>query len=131
MMNRLKKIVEPEPFDERPAALLAQELRFSFFRSLLTTSFSIMGGVVALKGLLIPSAPLNEKFFVGALMVIVGGLVAFEGQTHIIRNLSKRQASTNIWQRLAMISGPFTIGIGTGVLFSYFLDSFQDFRGLT
>ncbi len=123
-MSPLRKLVASEPFDERPAALLAQELRFSYFRGLLTTSFSVIGGAVALKGLLIPEAPLTEVFFVGGLFVLVGGLVSFEGQGHIIRNLATRRASSNFWQRLAMVAGPISLGIGAGILIAYFLENF-------
>lgn len=117
-------MIASEPFDERPAALLAQELRFDYFRGLLTTSFSIMGGAVALKGLLIPNAELSENFFLGSLFVITGGLVAFEGQGHVIRNLATRRASSNFRRRLAMMAGTICLGLGTGILVSYFLNNF-------
>lgn len=119
-MSRLKKIIAAEPFDERPAALLAQELRFDYFSSLLTTSFSLLGGVVAMKGLLIPDVALSRNFFLGTLFVFVGGLVSFEGQSQIIRNLSTRRASSTLWQRLAMVSGPLSLGLGAGILISFF-----------
>ncbi|MEM1397829.1 MAG: hypothetical protein AAGH38_10345, partial [Pseudomonadota bacterium] len=105
-------MLKAEPFDERPAALLAQELRFEFFRGMLTTSFSIIGGVVALKGLLVPDAPLTRPFLVGVWMIAVGGFVAFEGQTRIIDNLTRRRASNTIWTRLAFVSGPTSMGLG-------------------
>jgi hypothetical protein len=110
-------------FDESAAGLLATELTFSCFSTIMTASFTIIGGAIILKGALIPSAPVTDLFLIGIGLLAVAAVSALEGQFRTIINPERRQARS-LYRRVLLTVGPGTMGLGTGVLFAYFLNNF-------
>ena len=113
-----------EEFDERPAALLAQELRFNFFRTIMTTAITLVGGAVVLKGAVIPEAEYDPYFLAGVGIAAFAGICAFDGQMGVVARLEKRRARPNLWARGINLLTPWALALGAMLLVIYFSNHF-------
>lgn len=110
-------------FDDSSAGLLATEPGFNYFSAIMTASFTIIGGAIILKGALIPTVAVTELFLVGIGLLAVSAVTALEGQFRTILNLERRNARS-LYRRFLLTIGPGTMGVGTGMLFAFFLNNF-------
>ncbi len=113
-----------EEFDERPASLLAQELRFNFFGAIMTTAITLIGGAVVLKGALLPDAPYELEFFVGVAAAAFAGICAFDGQMGVVARLEKRTSRLGLWARAIHLVTPWILSLGAVLLGAYFSNNF-------
>ncbi|MDZ7628602.1 MAG: hypothetical protein U5J99_09415 [Parvularculaceae bacterium] len=113
----------PEVFDESPAGLMAVDLTFNYFKTIMNGAFTLIGGAIILKGALVPEAPIERNFIVGILLISLAAVCGLEGQHRTIVNLRKKHVG-KLYRQALLTIGPGALGIGTGALFSYFLKSF-------
>ncbi|MEO1014829.1 MAG: hypothetical protein AAFX08_06515 [Pseudomonadota bacterium] len=115
---------ETEEIDERPAALLAHELRFNFFRTMMTTAITLVGGALVLKGAVLPEAPYDILFVSGVSIAAFAGICAFDGQMGVVQRLEKRKARPSLWARGITLMTPWALALGAMLLIMYFYNHF-------
>lgn len=110
---------EPQ-FDERPAALMANELRFSFLKSMMTSAITLVGGGVALKVALVPAEPIDVGFLAGLGLCAMAGINAFDGQMRVVKRLEQRRAKPSLWERGVNVLTPYMLVLGAILILDYF-----------
>ena len=111
--------------DERPAALLACELRFNFFRAMMTTAITVVGGSVALWSAAQKTGFIDPKFLIGLGLCVFSGINAFDGQMRVLSRLEQRKARAGLWERSINVITPLTLTGGVVLLVGYFFEVFQ------
>ncbi|MFN0024530.1 MAG: hypothetical protein ACKVS5_11615 [Parvularculaceae bacterium] len=122
-MQKSASAITAGAFDESPAGLMAVDLTFNYFKTIMNGAFTLIGGAIVLKGALAPDTPITRTFVLGIVLIAVAAVCGLEGQHRTIINLRKKHDG-KLYRQALLTIGPGALGVGTGALFSYFMKSF-------
>ena len=93
----------------------SENLEYDFLKSLVTIALVSVGGMISIGGAILSDGLDLSQFFIPIVLTAAGGIVAFQGQTEIIKVAQTAKGSR--WVRFARQLATLLIGAGVGGVF--------------
>lgn len=97
---------------ERLRGANSENLEYDFLKSLVTIALVSVGGMISIGGGILEEQLDLSQFLIPIVLTAAGGIIAFQGQTEIIKVAQTGKASW--WVRFARQAATGFIGAGVG-----------------